>query len=195
MGTAGAANLNVEHLNNDGSVDGAPQSIPRRTTAAARLTARLSLSPGRTILRFSSYDEAGELLDRWTNDINVPDLAGPPLALATPRFLLARSAFELKALLAASEAAPAATRRVRKSDRLLVELTAYSKTVVPELIVELLNQKGESLVTLPVPASTTGRPRVEIPLQSLATATYVLKVTAKTPDAQAMQHIPFRVVP
>jgi hypothetical protein len=84
---------------------------------------------------------------------------------------------------------------LRKSDRLLVELAAYSAGGTPELVLELLNQKGESLVTLPVPASPSGRPRVEIPLQSLAPATYVLKVTAKTADKQVEQHSPFRIVP
>jgi VWFA-related protein len=195
LGTSAAARVDVEHLNTNGSVNGTAQTIPRRTTAAARLTARLSLPPGRTILRFSSYDERGELLDRWTDDIAVPDLETPSVALATPRFLLARSAFDLRALMAESDPAPAATRRVRKSDRLIVEIAAYSKTAIPELSVELLNQKGESLVSLPVPPSSTERPRLEIPLQSLAPATYVLKVTAKTADEQVEQHAPFRIVP
>jgi VWFA-related protein len=193
MGATAAARIDVEHIRHDGSVDGAPQSIPRRTTTNA--SARLSLPPGRTILRFTSFDSGGEVLDRWTHDVAVPDLAGAGLALATPRFLLARSAFELKALQTASDPVPAASRRLRKSDRLLVELEAYSSIGAPEIAVELLNQKGESLVTLPVPAATSGRPRVEIPLQSLAPATYVLKVTAKTADKQVEQHAPFRIVP
>ena len=45
---------------------------------------------------------------------------------------------------------PAASRRLRKTDRLLVELESYSSEGPPELTVELLNQKGDSLVTLPV---------------------------------------------
>jgi hypothetical protein len=60
----------------------------------------------------------------------------------------------------------------------------------------LLNQKGESLVALPVPAPPGGgKPRLEIPLQLLAPATYVLKVTAKTAEKQVEQHAPFRIVP
>jgi hypothetical protein len=84
---------------------------------------------------------------------------------------------------------------LRKSDRLLVELECYSAGPAPELVAELLNQKGDSLVTLPLPAGTGNRTRFEVPLQSLATAVYVLRVRARTPDDAAEQHVPFRIVP
>jgi hypothetical protein len=135
------------------------------------------------------------VLDRWPEDVTIPAMASQPLVLATPRFLLARSAFELRALQSSPEATPAASRRLRKTDRLLVELEYYCAAGTPELVAELLNQKGESLVTLPVPAATANKTRFEIPLQSLATAVYVLRVSAKTADKQVEQHVPFRIVP
>ena len=193
LGVTSAARVDVEHMRSDGSPDGPAQRIPPRTNTSG--SARLSMPPGRTTLRFTSFDSAGEVLDRWVQDIAVPDFAAATLALATPRFLLARSAFELKALRSAPDAAPAASRRLRKSDRLLVELEAYSTGGSPEITVELLNQKGESLVTLPVPADPSGRPRLEVPLQSLAPATYLLKVSARTADKHVEQHAPFRIVP
>ena len=193
LGVTSAARVDVEHMRSDGSPDGPAQRIPPRTNTSG--SARLSMPPGRTTLRFTSFDSAGEVLDRWVQDIAVPDFAAATLALATPRFLLARSAFELKALRSTPDAAPAASRRLRKSDRLLVELEAYSTGGSPEITVELLNQKGESLVTLPVPADPSGRPRLEVPLQSLAPATYLLKVSARTADKHVEQHAPFRIVP
>jgi hypothetical protein len=193
MGTASATRLDVERVGPDGSVtDG--QQIPRGASAA-RASAKFALPAGKTMLRFTSYDDEGELLDRWANEIVVPDFSAAQVMLATPRFLLARSPFELRALLSAPAATPTASRRLRKSDRLLVELEAYAAAGTPELSIELLNQKGESLVSLPVPAATGRHPRVEIPLQSLAPATYVLKVTAKTDAHHAEQHVPFRIVP
>jgi hypothetical protein len=36
---------------------------------------------------------------------------------------------------------------------------------------------------------------VEIPLQSLAPATYVLKVVARAAENVAENHVPFRIVP
>ena len=194
IGTASAMRLEVERLATDGSAQGDLKEIPRGESAA-RASAKFVMPPGKAILRFTSFDSAGELLDRWAQDVSVPDLTTDTVSLATPRFLLARSPFELRALLTSTDATPTASRRLRKSDRLLVELEAYSRTGDPELTVELLNQKGESLVSLPVPAAKAGAPRIEIPLQSLAPATYLLKVTAKTADKMAEQHVPFRIVP
>ena len=194
MGTESATRLDVERIGPDGGVEGIAQQIPRGA-AAARASAKFAMPPGKATIRFTSYDDEGELLDRWANEITVPDLGAEGVMLATPRFLLARSPFELRALLSAPNATPTASRRLRKSDRLLVELEAYAPTGAPELSIELLNQRGESLVAIPVPSTASPHPRVEIPLQSLAPATYVLKVTAKTAEQQAEQHVPFRIVP
>ncbi|MGH9173011.1 MAG: hypothetical protein ACRD1H_01570, partial [Vicinamibacterales bacterium] len=195
LGADAAARLEVERLGDDGAPNGPAQSLPRRETATAPATARFALSPGKSTLRFTSYDAKDEVLDRWPEDISVPALAKAPLALATPRFLLARSAFELRALQTAPEATPAASRRLRKTDRLLVEIEYYSAVGTPEVVTELLNQKGESLVTLPIPAAVDNKARFEIPLQSLAPAVYVLHVSARTADKHVEQHVPFRVVP
>jgi len=195
LGANAAARLEVERLRSDGSPEGPVQSIPRREVATSPATARFALSPGRSVLRFTSYDAKDEVLDRWPEDITVPAVGKQSLALATPRFLLARSAFELRALQQASHVTPAASRRLRKTDRLLVEIEYYSAVGTPEIELELLNQKGDSLVTLPVPAAADNRVRVELPLQSLAPAVYVLHVRAKTSDRQVEQHVPFRIVP
>jgi hypothetical protein len=194
LGASSAARLDVERVRADGSIEGAPQQIPRGESAA-RASAKLAMAPGKATVRFTTYDGNGELLDRWAHELAVPDYSAEAIALATPRFLLARSPFELRAMMSAADPTPTATRRLRKSDRLLVELEAYAAAGPPDLSIELLNQRGESLVTLPVPAAPSGRPRVEIPLQSLAPATYVLKVTAKAADKHAEQHVPFRIVP
>jgi VWFA-related protein len=195
MGATGAVRVDVERLRSDGTPEGVAQSIARRESAGGPAVGRFALPPGKTILRFTSYDAKGEVLDRWIEDLSVPAFPGDELALATARFLLARSAFELRALQSAAETTPAASRRLRKTDRLLVELEYYSPSGDAELVTELLNQKGEALVTLPVPAAEGNKARVEIPLSSLAPAVYVLRVRAKTADKQVEQHIPFRIVP
>jgi VWFA-related protein len=194
-GSSAATRLDVEQLRTDGTVATPAQSINRRESPATSAAARFALSPGKALLRFTSYDAQGEVLDRWPEDLTVPAIAKDPLALATPRFYVARSAFELRRLREATDASPSASRRLRKTDRLLVELEYYSAGATPELVTELLNQKGESLVTLPVPAATDNKTRFELPLQSLAPAVYVLRVRARTPDRQVEQHEPFRIVP
>jgi len=197
LGGTAAARVDVEYMKSDNTPESTPQSLPRRETATAPAVARFALTPGKAVLRFTSYDEHGEVLDRWPEDVVVPPMATEMLSLATPRFLLARSAFELRALRNATESTPAATRRLRTTDRLLVELEFYCATGTAELVADLLNQKGDTLVTLPVPVvpgSTGNTTRFEIPLQSLAPAVYVLRVRAKTADKQVEQHVPFRIV-
>jgi VWFA-related protein len=195
VGKDAATKLEVERLRSDGSPEPPLQSVVRREAATAQGAARFDLAPGKSTLRFTTYDTAGDVLDRWTEDVNVPAITSEALALATPRFLLARSAFELRALREAPNTAPTASRRLRKTDRLLIEVEAYSASGEPELVAELLNQKGTSLVTLPVPALTNNKARFEIPLQSLAPAVYVLRIRAKSADKQVEQHAPFRIVP
>jgi VWFA-related protein len=194
MGNASAMRLDVERVKPDGSVDGGVETI-LRGESAARASAKLNFTPGRAMLRFTTYDSKGELLDRWANEFAVPDFNGKPVTLATPRFLLARSPFELRALMNSPNPTPTASRRLRKSDRLLVELEVYAESATPEVSVELLNQKGDGLVKIPVTPNTTGKLRVEIPLQSLAPATYVLKVVARAAENVAENHVPFRIVP
>jgi VWFA-related protein len=194
MGNTSAMRLDVERVKPDGSVDGGIETI-LRGESAARASAKLNFAPGRAMLRFTTYDSTGELLDRWANEFAVPDFTGKPVTLATPRFLLARSPFELRALMNTPNPTPTASRRLRKSDRLLVELEVYAESATPEVSVELLNQKGDGLVKIPVTSNPTGKLRVEIPLQSLAPATYVLKVVARAADNVAENHVPFRIVP
>ena len=136
------------------------------------------------------------MLDRWPEDIAVPELGTDPLALATPRFL--RRPLAVRAARAAivgrdgtRRVAPAAQDRpAAGGDRVL-----RGGGPAPELQSELLNQQGDSLVTLPVPAAEGNTSRVEIPLQSLAPAVYVLRVRARTADQLVEQHVPFRIVP
>lgn len=193
-GNTAATRVDVERIGPDGTPEGTVQSVPRRDTPTTPATARFAMRPGKAILRLTSYDANDELLDRWAEELTVPAL-DDGLALATPRFLLARSAFELRALRAAPDSAPSASRRLRKSDRLLVELEPYSAGGDPELQAELLNQKGESLVSFPIPAMVGGKARFELPLQSLAPALYILKVVARTANRAVEQLAPFRIVP
>jgi len=88
-----------------------------------------------------------------------------------------------------------ASRAFRMSDRVLVETEVYAASGSVELTAELLNQAGQSLVTLPVPPVANGKTRIALPLSSLARSTYVLRIHAKTGGAEARQLAPFQVVP
>ncbi len=194
-GNSNPAKVDVEILGEDGKPLGGVQTIAPNRQSGLPSVATLDAKPGATTLRFTAKTAAGTVIDSWREKVQVPSLAGK-LALATPRFYRARTPFELRALETDPSPTPAASRRLRTTERVMVEVEAYSASSDPlELSAELLNQDGKTLVALPVPALTGGKARITLPLSSLARSTYVLRIQAKSGELEARQLAPFEVVP
>jgi len=193
-----AARLEAEPLDRqDGDAIAPAQSIGRvGASGDLPAAAGFDLPPGTTALRLTAYGADGTVVDRWTEPVELPAFDAEPVALATPRFLVAHSPFEYRALRDDPDPAPEASRRFRPTDRVLVDLAAYTSEGQPlEMTAALLGTEGTPLVTLPVPALDAGRTRLEIPVRSLAQGTYVLRVRARAGD-HAVEHLEaFRVVP
>jgi hypothetical protein len=169
-------------------IAGAPGEIP--------IVANFDFAPGRQRLRMTLMTSAGDTIDRWIQTVAIPELGGKALALATPRFLRARSMPEFRAIEANPEPAPAASRRFRPSERVVVMVECYSEgETAPELTFELLNGKGDLLRKLDAPALVNGRLRMTLPVASLAPSVYVLRVQARNGDQSAQQLTAFRVAP
>jgi len=187
--------VDVELLGEDGKPAGDPQTIAAKRGPDLTTIATLDTTPGAHTLRFTVKDAAGSVVDQWRERVQVPSLA-TELALATPRFLRARTPFELRALESDPTPTPAASRRLRTNERVLVEVEAYCAASTPvDMTAELLNQAGKVLVSLPVPPLAGGKTRIALPLSSLARSTYVLKIQAKAGALEAHQLAPFEVVP
>jgi len=187
------AQLSVQAVDADGKsttdtqvIGGAPGELP--------LVAQLDLTPGRQRIRFTSQTAAGDTLDRWIQTVSLPTFDGT-LALATPRFLRARTAIELRAIEANPSPAPVATTRFRPSERVLVDVPYYSPGGAPAMTVQLLNGKGDLLRPLDAPPPADGRLRVTLPVASLAPSVYVLRVAALLGDQASEQLVAFRVAP
>ena len=146
-------------------------------------------------LRFSAYARDGTVIDRWDQAVKVPQLAATPLALSTPRFLRARSAFEARALEAGEEPPPAASRRFRKTDRVVVDVECYAPADNAAVTAQLLNGRGDPLADLAPAASANGHTRFTLPLTSVALGTYVIRLHARAGEHVAYQRVAFRVVP
>jgi VWFA-related protein len=167
-------------------IAGAPGEIP--------LVATLDLPPGRQRIRFTSLTTAGEIIDRWVQNMTIPALAAEPIVLSTPRFLRARGMIEFRAIEANPAAAPAAATRFRPTDRVLIQIEVQAAET-PEIKVELLNAKGDLLKPFAAPPLVDGRLRMPLPVNSLAASTYVLKITATAGDRSVEQWAAFRVAP
>jgi VWFA-related protein len=179
--------------------DGTPLASPLRIgtgTGDIPALASFELEPGPMALRFTSRDADDDTLDRWVQQQFVPDLDGTPLSLATPRFYRARSPFEFRAIRTDPEPTPTASRRFRRTDRVVVEVSAVAAPgATVAVTADLLNADGQVLVELPVPALERGTTRLELPISSLAQATYVLRFTATSGEHEAQQRDAFRIVP
>jgi len=150
----------------------------------------------RLVLRFTAETGDGVVVDQWDQSVEVPAFETQALALSTPRFLRARSAFEAQAMRSGTDPAPAASRQFRPTDRVLVEIECYSPPDAPATVTaRLLNGRGERLAELAVPPPVAGKTRVTLPLSSLAPSTYVLRLDATSGGRDVQQRSAFRVVP
>jgi VWFA-related protein len=187
--------VEVAPLDLAGKPSGPAQTIVSGVSKEAASVATFEAEPGTASLQFTAKAADGIVIDQWPERVRVPAMH-KGLAIATPRFLRARSAFEQRALDTDPNPAPAASRRLRKTDRVQVEIQVYGAAETGlEVTAELLNKDGNSLVTLPIPAMQLGKARVTIPVSSLAPATYLLRVQARDGRAETQQIAPFQIVP
>jgi VWFA-related protein len=159
-------------------------------------TATFDLDPATTTtLRLTAEAADGSVIDQWHHTVAVPRLTGSPVALSTPRFLRARSAFEARAWSGGLEPPPTASRRFRKTDRVVVDVDCYAESGGAVVTAQLLNGRGDRLADLDTASVSNGRARVTLPLSSVAPGTYVLRLQARAGEYDAYQRSAFRVVP
>lgn len=199
-----AARLEIEPLTTTGTALGEARTIATGllTTDTATI-ATFDLAPGAATLKLAARSASGEIVDRWTHAIAVPNLTEGAIVLSTPRFLRARSPYEFKFLQSSAAPTPVAVREFRATDRVFVEFDAYREgDTAPTVTVELLNATGKLLATLKPVSLAIGvssvadqKIRVEVPMSSLAIGNYVLRLKAVVTDGQAQQLTAFRLVP
>ena len=188
------ARLEVQPIDGAGNVTmpaqvigGAPGELP--------LVARFDFVSGKHRVRFTALTSNGEVIDRWITTQSVPDFSKQPLVLATPRFLRAKNMVEFRAIEANPAASPTAATRFFATDRVMMDLEVQSLgSEPPKIKVELLNQKGDVLRGLDVPPLVDGRARLTVPVNALASSTYVLKIEASVGEQSAQQWVAFRTV-
>ena len=191
-----ASQLAIVPVRGGSPVEPETRSIAPVSAPEGERVATFDLMPGSTMTwRITAQAADGAVVDQWHESIEVPKISGEPIALSTPRFLRARSAFEARALERGSEPAPAASRRFRKTDRVIVDVECYGDHAAPVVTAQLLNGRGDRLTELNVSAVTDGRTRFVLPLSSVAPGTYVLRLQAQAGEHHAYQRSAFRVVP
>ena len=177
-------------------VDEQSQSIAAGSARDGERLAIFDLEPGASVtLRFTAHAGDAAVIDQWDQSVEVPQLATAAVALGTPRFLRARSAFEARALEGGAQPPPAASRRFRKTDHVVVDVDCYAPTSEATVTAQLLNSRGELLTDLRASAAVNGRTRFTLPLTSVAIGTYVLRLHARAGEHAVYERAAFRVIP
>jgi VWFA-related protein len=157
------------------------------TGRPSRVAAAFELEPGPFSLKYTARDEVQSTMDTWTQALTAPDWDAAPLAISTPRFFLAQSIQELRAIRASADPPPSAVRQFRRSDRVLVAVDCYTLRPgdAPLVQAHVLTREGRELAELPVPALERGSTLFELPVGSLGQGTYILRVRATLGTEQA----------
>jgi hypothetical protein len=186
--------VEVEPVTRTGTVLGEAQviaTLPRDGDAAT--VASYQLKPGPQALRLTVRSEGGAVLDRWTQSLVVPDYSTAPLKLGTPRVFRTRTLAETRAFEANPRPTPSASRRFRRTDRLVIDVPYTVTSGQPDIRAQLTNREGKVLAALPLATGPEGVARVVMPLASLAPSTYTVRIEVSAGDDEGVQVVAFTV--
>lgn len=152
-------------------------------------------APGKLQLSLAVEDEAGEVIDRDRQEIDVPDFTGGELVLSTPSFVRARNHREWQAVAGDWDAAPTASREFRRTERILVRFEAYAPGAErPEVKARLLNRAGELIHPLDVRQADGEQPyQVDLRPHHLPPGDYVIELAASSAVDDLTQLVAFRL--
>jgi VWFA-related protein len=194
-GTIGALDVTVLADAGDDPILSIPAVPPTTVGKVEKAAERFPLEPGPHKIRFLAKSPTGEVVDDWTQPLAVLDFRSAPVSVSTPRFFVARTLMEWRALQAESAPRPSAARQFRRTTRVAVSAEVFSSTAPPMVTAHLLTREGKELTALPVPDVVNGHVRFELPVGSLGQGTYLLRVTARAAGQSAAQVSLFRIVP
>ena len=182
-----------------------PESVgPGRGTTGDRNTAsgssggaslEFEADPGVMQISLAIEGDGGEVLDRYRNEISVPDFTAPEIVFSTPSFIRARNALEYRELSEDWTIPPTASRNFRRTDYLIVRFNAYAPgDLVPEVHARLLNRRGDVMFPLTLRPASDGQPyQVEFLPSFLAPGEYIIELTAETPESETTELLAFRL--
>jgi len=171
------------------SVEVVPLQSPAApgTGKPSRVAAAFEVAPGPFSLKYTARAADQSTMDSWSQRLTAPDWSTVPLTIATPRFFLAQSISELRALRASSDPPPSAVRQFGAATGCSWRSTAtrHNRARCPWFRHHVLTREGKELTELPVPALKDGSVLFELPVGSLGQGTYILRVRATLGVEQA----------
>lgn len=159
--------------------------------------ASFDVPPGLLKLKLVVRDGEGLVLERDERRVSVPNFAADRLAVSSPVLLRARTAVELKQLMANPDASPFIGRDFRRGERLLVRFEVYGEAAQGvRLSARLLTRAGGMLAMLPVSpvADRPGRYQIDLPLSAAARGDFMIAIEASGAGEQVQSVVPLKIV-
>jgi VWFA-related protein len=146
---------------------------------------------GRLLVDMKILDRKGIVLDTESRDVDVPDLTGRRAVILPPAVIRTRSGREFRVARDDPHAAPVASRDFRRTERLLIRVSALDAGGAPAPIVaSLMNRWRQPMRMLdPIKPTHAGVTQFDLPLAALAPGEYSVRLTA----AGVSEFMTFRV--
>ena len=151
--------------------------------------------PGHLQISLAARNQAGEVIDRHTRTVTVPD-PGTGLWIGSPAIIRTTNALELRAARNETAATPSASREFARSDRLLIRFTVHgTDSEGATVTARLLNGRGGFLTNLTlVRRPNVAETEIDLPLTSVARGDYLISIQASQGVKQVEAVLPMRVV-
>jgi hypothetical protein len=148
---------------------------------------------GRVQLDMTILGLAGEKLDVDARDFDVPALKSAAPLMLPAVIIPTASAREFRDIWADPKATPDPSREFRRTDRLVVRISAYAGGAVVPVAGRLLNALAQSMRDLAPQPGGNGVTQFDVPLASLAAGDYFLLFTVKGPSGPVDQRVPIKI--
>ena len=151
--------------------------------------------PGPMELRLTVEAAGGGTLDNDIKRLTIPDLTAPQVAISTPRVFRARTPRDIQTIAGDAAALPATVREFSRTERVLIRFDTYVEgTETPTVTAQLLNRTGQKIADVPVSAAAAGGThQIDLGLNTIPPAEYLVEITAKTPGGEVKELIALRV--
>ena len=152
--------------------------------------------PGTLQVSLAARNAAGELVDRVTRTITVPDPAASGLWIGSPAIIRTSNALELRAARNDPAAPASASREFGRNERLLIRFAVHGADSEGAVVTaRLLNGRGGFLTNLTIlTRPDRAESEIDLPLTSVARGDFLLSIQASKADKQTEVVLPMRVL-
>ena len=164
-------------------------SVPREGTF-------VEVPSGDLEVALSAHNAAGEVIDRRTKTISVPDPSGSGVWISSPSVVRTSNPLELREAKRDGPVTPSASREFERSERLLIRFSVQGPNASQaSLNARLLNHRGAFLTKLPIAPRLTGaESEIDLALSSLARGDFLVSIQATNGGQLAEALVPLRIV-